>query len=83
VLFLIEVLTPKSRELKGHKVDDFLCGYLRLELELHKNIIAALLLFVEHPAVAADHYIFAQLSEIGREVSFVGEITVLVVVGNH
>ncbi len=69
--------------MKQHAVDNFLGGYLRLELEPCKNVIAALLFFVEHPAAATDHYIFAQLSEIGKEIGFVGNITVLVVMGNH
>jgi hypothetical protein len=64
-------------------VDNFLCGYLRLESEPCINVIAALLLFVEHPAAAADHYISTQLGDIGREVGFVGDITVLVIIGNH
>ncbi len=64
-------------------VDDFLRGYLRLESETHVNIIASLLLLVEDPAIAADHDMFSKLGKIGKEVSFVGDITVLDVVGNQ
>jgi hypothetical protein len=80
--FFVKIVSVESHKLERHAIDNFLYGYLRLETEARVNVVASLLLFLENPATVADHDIFAQLGEIGREVSFVGGIIVLVIAGN-
>ena len=64
MLLFEDVLASHSGELKGHTIDDVLCGDLRLEPEPSVDAVAAFFLLVEHPAAAADHDMLAQLGEV-------------------